>query len=64
MKDLAEKMKVERILDVCHNQEKKLKMWQDALINEKLLLPFEVFDILRFLSDKELPYHTNVVDKV
>ena len=61
MKDLAEKMKVEIILDVCHNQEKKLNMWQDALINEKPLSPFEVLDIL---SDKELPYHTNVVDKV
>ena len=62
MKDLAEKMKVERILDVCHNQEKKLNMWQDALINEKPLSPFEVLDII--LRDKELPYHTNVVDKV
>ena len=62
MKDLAEKMKVERILDVCHNQEKKLNMWQDALINEKPLSPFEVFDICS--GAKELPYHINVVDKV
>ena len=61
MKDLAEKMKVERILDVCHNQEKKLNMWQGALFNEKPLSPFEVMAIL---SDGELPYHTNVVDKV
>ena len=62
MKDLAEKMKVKRILDVCHNQEKKLNMWQDALINEKPLSPFEVFDICS--GDKELPYHTKVADKI
>ena len=53
MKDLAEKMKVGQILDVCHNQEKKLKMWQSALFNEEPLSPFEVMSIL---GGEELPY--------
>ena len=53
MKDLAEKMQVGQILDVCHNQEKKLKMWQSALFNEEPLSPFEVMSIL---GGKELPY--------
>ena len=53
MKDLAEKMKVGQILDVSHNQEKKLKTWQSSLFNEEPLSPFEVVAII---GDKKLPY--------
>ena len=53
MKDLAERMKVERILEVCYSEENKLKMWQGALFNEEPLSPFEVMAIL---SSKEVPY--------
>ena len=53
MKDLAERMKVERILEVCYSEENKLKMWQGALFNEEPLSPFEVVAII---GDKELPY--------
>ena len=47
MKDLAERMKVERILEVCYSEENKLKMWQGALFNEEPLSPFEVMAILK-----------------